>query len=198
MKYLKSGKRYSGYINLPNNCHIDRDIYFQMFFSAIITQQDQTITLHTFNPLKTGKIIQKCGEFNLFFPEEIVTYRFKVISYIQDTIKGTFVNSFKEKRRAFRLPICDQGFSINGKNIILINISVSGVLFISTQSLTNTITIKHSDGKTIKAKIIEKTQKNKEFIYRAKITDSNFNISQFLSEKYLQMCKKILTENCKE
>ncbi len=197
---VKLNRRYSGYLEVPFDCIPTENTQFRIYFSTVITQIDQdnqTISIDMFNPLKLSQVIKQCKNFYLFIPEDSVTNCYEIINS-KHKIHGKLISSFKEKRRAFRLPICNSDFTINGEKITLINISISGVLFIFSKPLEDFVLITHPDGKKLKIKIIDKTQKNEKFTYRAKILDANFNISQFLSEKYLHICKKLLKSSYKE
>ncbi len=192
---MKENKRYSGYLKLDLQCKESKNIEFKLFFSAVITDIDNnTITIDMLNPLEIEKLLKKEKNFYLFIPEEKIVNQFNIIR-LQNKICGELTNSFEEKRRVFRLPVCDTDFYIDNKKASLINMSVSGISFEFENPLDNIITLKSSDGKAIKTKIIDIKEKNNLYIHRGKILEANFNISQFLSEEYLSICKRLLKDN---
>ena len=200
MGKIQTGTRYSCNIDIPVECeNSKRD--FKVFFSCIVKDFDDTqniVYLTGFNPIELEELVKKYKTFSIFLHENSKSI---VCSYSHSNgnmLVAKQTAEFIEKRRSFRIPVCENEFKINGKEAIIINISASGLSFICDREPPQIVHLEGNNNKTIKVKIIETRKEDGKYIARGKILITNFNLYRFISEKYLQICKEILKRECIE
>ncbi len=199
---LKEGVRYSCHMKVPFECksiHDKSDFY--IFFSCkVLKLNDDTVITDMYNPVIIRDLLRKYPEFYIFVPEkrELVECQ-----YIETSKNGIVVRTkdrIPEKRKSFRILLCDSDFYINEPgDIDVLDISYTGVRFVyrgSSKDLGNPVRL-INDERTIDVEVLGRDTINGESIIRGKIVSSNFNISRFISERYIQTCKEIIKRECK-
>jgi len=199
---LKEGVRYSCHMKVPFECksiHDKSDFY--IFFSCkVLKLNDDTILTDMYNPVIIRDLLKKYPEFYIFVPEkrELVGCQ-----YIETSKNGVILKTkdrIPEKRKSFRILLCDSDFYINEPgDIDVLDISYTGVRFVyrgRSESSENFVRLINAE-RTIDVEILGRNTINGETIIRGRIVSSNFNISRFISERYIQICKEIIKRECK-
>ncbi len=197
---LKEGIRYSCYLRVPTKCpSLEEEFDFNIFFSGkVLNIEGNQITLGEFNPVIMGNLISKYPEFSIFVPRSRELFECSYIKTSDEQIICTVKNKITEKRKSFRVLICDSKFFINEKgDIDVLDISYTGISFIPKTRLSINDTVRLKDeNRFIDINVLEINEKNGKQIVRGKIVNSNFNLSRFISEKYITFSKKLIKEEC--